>query len=98
MPFVSCELVRFLSSRIEDHDVAVPRHGDRAEPLHAVWSSGVAVRVEEALSAGERAVHRALERLRVAWIEEDEWRPLDPEARSFVNINTLEELYQLINP
>jgi molybdopterin-guanine dinucleotide biosynthesis protein A len=88
MPFVSPDVVRLLASRLEDRQAVVPRHGGRAEPLHAVWSTRAAAHVEDALRAGERSVHRVLDGLRVTWVEEEEWMPLDPDGLSFVNINT----------
>ena len=91
-PFISPELVRLLAARLEGHDAAAPRNEGRAESLHAVWSSRLGDRVAESIDAGERAVHRVLEELRVAWVEEDEWRPLDPRGRSFVNLNTIDDV------
>jgi molybdopterin-guanine dinucleotide biosynthesis protein A len=92
MPFVSPDVVRLIADESEGFDVAVPQRDGRPEPLHAVWSADVADRVESAMSSGERAVHRVLEDLNVAWIPEDMWRRLDPRGRSFVNLNTPEDL------
>lgn len=91
-PFIAPDVVRLLAARLEGCDAAVPRRNDRPEPLHVVWSARAVDRVADAIEAGERAVHRVLEGLRVASVEEDEWRPLDPRGRSFVNINSPAEL------
>jgi molybdopterin-guanine dinucleotide biosynthesis protein A len=95
MPFVSPDVVRLIASRGEGFDAAVPQRDGRPEPLHAVWSANAGDRVDAALQEGETAVHRALEKLRVAWIDEDEWRSVDPRGRSFVNINTPSDLSAL---
>jgi molybdopterin-guanine dinucleotide biosynthesis protein A len=94
MPYVSCELVVFLASKLSTGiDAVVPERDGRPEPLHAVWSTAAAPGVVGALEDGERAVHRSLERLHVVSVPEDEWRVVDPDASSFTNLNTPDELY-----
>lgn len=89
MPFVSDRLIELLAERATGYDVAVPLRAGRPEPLHAVWSTRVAFRLEE------RAVHRVLDELCVAWVGEKEWKAVDPEGSSFVNVNTPEDLARL---
>ena len=92
MPFVSPALIQLLAERAEGYDAAVPRRNGRAEPSHSMWSADAAERLADAMQAGERAVYRVLERLHVTWVEEDEWRSVDPDGASFVNVNTPDEL------
>ena len=89
MPFVSTGLVERLAQRAIGYDVAVPLRDGRPETLYAVWSTDVVVH------ADDRAVHRVLEGMRVAWVAVDEWSDLDPTGKSFVNINTPEDLARL---
>jgi molybdopterin-guanine dinucleotide biosynthesis protein A len=91
-PFLAPKLIALLASKASRSDVVVPRRGGRPEPLHAVWSAGAAQRVSEALDDGELAVHRIFDHLDVVWVEEDEWKAVDPRGRSFVNLNTPSEL------
>jgi molybdopterin-guanine dinucleotide biosynthesis protein A len=91
-PFLSPKLIVLLASRAAGADAVVPRRDGRPEPLHGVWSSGAADRVEAALRKGERAVQRMLETLDVVWVDEDEWSAVDPRGRSFVNLNTPTDL------
>lgn len=88
MPFVSPDLVSLIATRLGSADVAVPRRDGRPEPLHAVWSTTASAAVESSLRSGELAVHRAVEGLAVLWIEEADWRSVDAEGLSFVNVNT----------
>lgn len=85
MPFVDARVVRMLAERLGPHDVAVPIT-DRPEPLHAVWRSAVAPVLERALADGRWALRRVLEDLDVAEVRD--WNILDPEGRSFLNLNT----------
>ncbi len=91
MPFVLPDVIRLLAA-CAGGGVAVPVHDGRPESLHAVWATGLRDRVGEVLSGGELAVHRVLEALDVTYVDEDEWRVVDPRGRSFVNINTPSDL------
>lgn len=95
MPLISTELVHHLSERIGGHDAVVPLRNDRPEPSHALWSKAVADTVDLALATGERAVYRVLETLDAVWIDESEWRTIDPDGASFMNVNTPEDLARL---
>ena len=95
MPFVSPELVHYLTERLGSHDAVVPRCDGRPESSHALWSSHIADAVDLALATGERAVHRVLEKLDTLWVDEPEWRTIDPDRASFVNVNTPEDLARL---
>jgi molybdopterin-guanine dinucleotide biosynthesis protein A len=61
--------------------------------MHAVYRR-VACRsaIDAALAAGERRMISFLDRVRVAWIDEEELRVLDSELHSFFNTNTPEDL------
>lgn len=95
MPFVSPDLVRFLADRAVGHAAIVPRRDGRAEATCAMWSGNAADDIDAALAVGERAVYRVLDTLDVVWIEESDWRAIDPTGASFVNVNTPEDLAQL---
>jgi molybdopterin-guanine dinucleotide biosynthesis protein A len=47
---------------------------------------------EQAISAGERSLRHLLARLRAEAIDEAEWRRLDPDADSLVDIDTAADL------
>lgn len=71
---VACDLPRLAASTVVDilaaldgHEAAVART-DRAEPLCAVWSAAAAEVLRRRFVAGERAVHRAMDGLDIAWV------------------------------
>jgi molybdopterin-guanine dinucleotide biosynthesis protein A len=79
LPHLRADTVRRLIAALGSQDAAIART-DRVEPLCAVWSArGVSV-LRERHAAGERAVHRALESLDVAWVTVD--------AADLRNVNT----------
>ena len=71
---VACDLpdlgpatVRSLIDSLDDHDAAIA-FSDRAEPLCAIWSDRAAPVLRSRFEAGERAMHRAIEGLDIAWV------------------------------
>ncbi len=91
MPFLNLALVRHLLSRVEGHDAVVPVVGGRPEPLHAVYGPAVAAAARTQIARGQLKIALAFEGLDVVWVPEAELRALDPELRSFRNVNTPED-------
>jgi len=75
----------------ESSDAVVPRLDGRPQGLCAVYRRGLADRMLLLLDAGERRVSALLDAVRVRYLDADELRRVDPELRSFRNLNTLEE-------
>jgi molybdopterin-guanine dinucleotide biosynthesis protein A len=69
-------------------DAAVPVVNGRAQGLCAVYDRGLEPRIEALLDAGERSVRRLLATIDVRYVTAEELKPVDPELRSFRNINT----------
>lgn len=93
MPFLEPKLLVEICNRLDDDvDAVVPMTADGPQPLHAAYGSCAIEPLLTTLAAGERSLIGALDRLRVRWFSEDEWRSLDPDGRSFWNVNTPGEL------
>jgi molybdenum cofactor guanylyltransferase len=92
LPFVAPALLAALRDRAPGADAVAPRAAGGIEPLCARYARGLLPAVEARVRAGELAVHAMLEGLAVAWIEGAELAALDPDGRSFFNINTPEDL------
>jgi len=92
-PFVSRELLEHLLNRAHEADVIVPKHGDKYEPLQAVYNRERCLpAVEAALDSGERRMVSFFPKVRVLPIEVPELSELDPSGLSFFNVNTAEDL------
>ncbi len=92
-PFVSRELLEHLLSRAHDADAIVPKHGDKYEPLQAVYNrSRCLPAVEAALGSGERRMISFYPHVHVLPIEESILSELDSSGLSFFNVNTAEDL------
>jgi molybdopterin-guanine dinucleotide biosynthesis protein A len=72
-------------------DAAIPVFDNKSQPLFGIYSRKVIRSMEETIKNGSRSLREFLKKLNVLYISEDEVRTIDPEGRSFVNINTLED-------
>ena len=98
MPFVNIRVVELLFEKAEGHDTALPRWEERMfEPLHAVYSRKLIPEIEKAFERGKHSVLTPVfEMPDVVFVEISEIRELDPELRTFANINTVEDLESMI--
>lgn len=93
MPYVSSDLIRRLFDRAPGHDAVIPRRNGWLQTTQAVYDvTSMADACEQTLACDERAVTDATEKLeRIRVLSEDDVRQIT-DVRSFVNINTREEL------
>lgn len=92
MPFLRPEVFRLLVERSDGYDAVVPRIGDEYEALHALYTKMCLPPMERALGAGKMRVLSFFGDVRLRVLEADELRTVDPDLRSFTNVNTPEEL------
>ncbi len=92
MPFLRGEVFRLLIDRSLGVDAVVPRLGGEYETLHALYAKSCLAPIERALASGRMRVISFFDDVSVRTIDEDELRTVDPELRSFTNVNTPEEL------
>ena len=72
-------------------DAVVPVVGGYEEPLHALYHARCLPAIVVRLAAGARRVISFMPDVRTRYVDEAELRAIDPELRSFVNVNTPEE-------
>jgi molybdopterin-guanine dinucleotide biosynthesis protein A len=93
MPFLRKDLIVQLIGCIEPgDDVVVPETEKGLEPLCAVYSQRCLSHFEHQLQKRELQIGRAFRRLSVRRVPEEQLRGVDAHLRSFVNINTPEQL------
>lgn len=92
MPFLRPEVFRLVVERGEGHDAVVPRVGGEFETLHALYKKACLAPMERALASGKMRVISFFGDVRVLVLDEDELKAVDPDLRSFTNVNTPEEL------
>ncbi len=84
MPYVTVEVAEMAVAAARTSDAAIPRIGDRAEPVCAAYRRSALSAISAALEAGELKLSNLAERLDVTWLE-----GLDPEL--FRSLNTPDE-------
>ncbi|MFN8444173.1 MAG: molybdenum cofactor guanylyltransferase [Caldilineaceae bacterium] len=104
MPFLDPSLfahLRTLASEQENGqdrwDAIVPYIGGYAEPFHAIYHRRCLPLIELQLAKGERRANSFYSEVRLRRVEEVELRLIDPQLRSFVNVNTPEDWQQALH-
>ncbi|NLX35498.1 MAG: molybdenum cofactor guanylyltransferase [Chloroflexi bacterium] len=97
MPFVSDTLIRYLSGLTSGWQAVIPSCARGLEPLHALYHRQALPHLVAAAARGERRLGAALACLRCRMVPEAEWLPYDPQRRSFVNVNTPDDLVLVHN-
>ena len=92
MPFVSPTVVNHLCALAPGYDAVVPHLDAGCEPLHAVYGRSCLRHVERMIREDRLRVDELLAVVRVRRVDAEELRRLDPSLRSFLNVNTPEEL------
>lgn len=92
MPWLNRPLLEYIVSLRETADVVVPRWDKFPEPLHAVYSKACLEPIKEKLDAQMYKITVFYGRVSLRFVSREEIEQFDPEGRSFVNVNTPEEL------
>ena len=92
MPFLSPRLYQHLLSQRQGYDAVVPVIDGRPEPTHAVYSRACIEPIRKRVIAQDLKISSFFGDVRVRLVPEDEVRLLDPDLRSFFNINTEKDL------
>jgi molybdenum cofactor guanylyltransferase len=88
LPDVDPGLAALLCGLAGDVDAVVPRIDSEPQGVCAVYDRALAPRIDRLLAAGERRVKMLLAASNVRYVTPEELRAVDPELRSFRNINT----------
>jgi molybdopterin-guanine dinucleotide biosynthesis protein A len=92
MPFINVILIQYLIGQWKfGIDAVIPVYRNKPEPLFGIYSSNITGIMEESIRNGQMSLQNFLGRINVLYIDEEDVRRRDPEGRSFVNINTLED-------
>lgn len=94
MPFVNVALLSYMIGLTEGDffDVIVPRVEAYPEGLHAIYHQNCREPILKRLTAGQLKVIGFYQDVRVRYLDEPEYHPFDPQALSFFNVNTPDEL------
>ena len=92
MPWLNRPLLEYMIGLRETADVVVPRWEKFPEPLHAIYRKACLEPMREKLEAGMLKITAFYGRVSLRFVEREEIARFDPEGRSFVNVNTPDDL------
>jgi molybdopterin-guanine dinucleotide biosynthesis protein A len=98
IPFLKQELLELILKESEDRwDVVVPVTAEGYQPLSAIYSRRCLEPIANQLAEGKLKVSHFFSKVRTKKIPEIRLRQVDPELKSFFNINTPED-WDHLNP
>jgi len=95
MPFITDDMINLIKDSYKGQDAVIPVFNGIPQPLLGIYSNKIKDLMEERIGFKGRAMRDLLcDDIDVYYIPEKEVLTVDPEGRSFVNINTREDLKQ----
>jgi molybdopterin-guanine dinucleotide biosynthesis protein A len=96
LPLLNSEVAARLIAMVDDFDAVIPEVGGKIQPLHAVYRKRCASAIEALEATGEKRLVSIADAVNAKRIGEGELRKLDPELRSFFNVNTPEDYQKVL--
>ncbi len=103
MPFVKKELIRLIYDEYignqdsRKYDAVIPVFDGKPQPLLGIYTKNIISTIEDMIKKGLKGMRGLLTELNVLYIKEAMVKEIDPEGRSFVNINTIEDYKKAIS-
>ena len=94
MPWLSRPLLAYMLSLRATADIIIPRWDKFPEPLHAVYNKTCLPAIKTNLDNGRLKITGFFGQVQVKYLDRDIIEQFDRNGRSFVNINTPEDLNQ----
>ena len=95
MPFLNRKIIEYMLTITKNYDVVIPHLNDGYHPLHALYSKRCLKFIEELISEDNLKITDFFNRVKVREVPSDEIVSLDPDLRSFLNINTPKDLEKI---
>ena len=95
MPFLSAPVIDYMATFLDSGDIVAARVKGRVQPLHAFYSRRCIPSADELLSLGKSSLKALIAASRTTVIPEGDLAPLDPGLRSFVDLDTPEQVASL---
>lgn len=95
MPFISDDVVNLIKRNYRGQDAVIPVYNGNPQPLLGIYSNTIKDVIEKRIIFESRAMRDLLNAIDVYYIREEEVLKIDPEGKSFTNVNTREDLRQI---
>ncbi|MEI7841488.1 MAG: molybdenum cofactor guanylyltransferase [Gallionellaceae bacterium] len=97
MPFITIEMVEYLAAqRQHHHQAVVPRVQEHPQPMAAFYNKNASEQIRAVLQdpTAKHSLRSVLEKLDTLYVEADSLREVDPQLRSFFDLDTPSDLVQ----
>ena len=92
MPLLNPRLLAYQASLLAGFDAVVPLVSGIPQPLHSVYDIRVKQPVANLLDNGNRSLQSLIAAVNCRFVGPDEWAEFTPDGRSFLSVNTPQEL------
>ncbi len=92
MPFITPALVQGLAALREQHQAVVPVVDGHLQPLAAFYATSALATLRASLAGDDKSFRGALQKLDVRYVSEAELLQMDPQLRSFFDLDTPQDL------
>ena len=96
MPFIQAGVLELILRNFQGQHALLPVFEGRLQPLFGIYSASLQEAMKEHIIQNRMAMWGLLQEIRPVLIPEGDVRAADPEGKTFININTLEEYRNLI--
>jgi molybdopterin-guanine dinucleotide biosynthesis protein A len=96
MPFINRDLMRHMEGIAPLYDAVVPKLeiSEYTEPFRAIYKKSCLPAIHEVLSSNKRRVTDFFYLVNVHFLEWKDIKRYDPQGKSFININTRDDLHE----
>jgi molybdopterin-guanine dinucleotide biosynthesis protein A len=91
MPFVEPALIEWLGKLRSTHQAVVPVVQGHPQPLAAFYAGSCLAAMRESLAMQDRSLRRALQMLDVCYVDQAGMLEVDPQLRSFFDLDTSQD-------
>jgi len=98
MPFIVDDVIELIKAQFRGQDAVLTADKGVPQPLLGIYSRRLMPELERRLHQNRKALWDLMPDIAVDLVPEQAIADADPEGRSFINFNTLEEYRDLINP
>jgi molybdopterin-guanine dinucleotide biosynthesis protein A len=96
LPLLNSDVAVKLVTMLDAFDAVIPEVGGKLQPLHAIYRKQCARAIETLAQSGEKRLTVAARSINARKVDESELRKIDPDLRSFFNVNTPEDYQQAL--
>ena len=96
MPFIQAGVLELIIGHFKGQHALLPVYEGRPQPLFGIYSTSLQEAMKDHMLQNRKAMWDLLQDIRPALIAEEEVRAADPEDKTFININTIEEYRNLV--